>query len=1055
MATAYGRVDEYQEGEHWDDYIERLDQYCLANDIADSEAVKRKRALFLSVVGSKTYGLIKTLLAPEAPTTKSYTELCTLVKEHVNPKPIVIAERYKFYNRKQKSGESVSQYVRELRKLAETCAFGIALSEALRDMFVIGLNDKSAQRKLLSQADLTLKKAFDTALGQEMANLRVEEIHGHGHGQAEVKKVSMNMNNMNNKGKECFRCGKQNHSQERCFYKDAVCHQCHQKGHLSRKCPNWKEGQRPTEGKTMGKKASGYVYGKRKINKRESKVKHTSDRQYHSDSSDNSSDYEDSDQELSRTMSVMYVRNVSQGKYSEILVDVKLNGQAIKMEVDTGAGVSLINKKLYKKLLQDQVPIKPTDMVLKTITGASVPVEGICMVDVTYGEQEYRQLPLYIVKSEGPALFGREWMKQIKLNWKKIHSVREEYTSNSEHPGVEKLMQDYKEVDKADLGKVVKMEARLRIKDGAQPIFFKPRPVPFALKEGITRELNRLEASGVIEKIEYSDWAAPIVPVRKPNGDIRICGDFKVTINPYLDNPEHPIPSADELYQRLNGGKKFTKLDLSQAYQQLPLHPESRKYVTVNTQNGLYAYKRMPYGISAAPQIFQAVMDKVLQGIECGCFLDDIIVTGKDDKEHLANLEGVLGRLQKYGFRCNVKKCDFMKPALKYLSFIVDAEGIHMDKTTIEAVKAAPRPTCVKEMQSFLGLVNHYRRYAPNLSTIASPLHELLKKEKQWCWSTDCERAFKDIKRILTTEAGVLVHYDPSKPLSLAVDASPIGLGAVISHTKGGKEERPIAFASRSLTPPEKNYSQLEKEGLAIIFGLQKFHQYLFARKFTLITDNKPLSFILGPKKGIPVLAASRIQRWAIQLAAYKYDIQVRGSKENGNADALSRLPLPTMEQNDGERAQVNWTAEATLFNVMQVNQLPVTAKEISLATSHDPTLAKVMHFTINGWPDKKGLDLQLQPYVTRQNELSLEEGCLLWGARTIIPPKFRSQLLQDLHNDHPGMVRMKALARLHVWWPNLNQEIERTVRECKICQETQPKAPQAEANPWRWPTLP
>ena len=153
--------------------------------------------------------------------------------------------------------------------------------------------------------------------------------------------------------------------------------------------------------------------------------------------------------------------------------------------------------------------------------------------------------------------------------------------------------------------------------------------------------------------------------------------------------------------------------------------------------------------------------------------------------------------------------------------------------------------------------------------------------------------------------------------------------------------------------------------------------------------------------------------------------------------------------------AQVNWTAEATLFNVMQVNQLPVTAKEISLATSHDPTLAKVMHFTINGWPDKKELDLQLQPYVTRQNELSLEEGCLLWGARTIIPPKFRSQLLQDLHNDHPGMVRMKALARLHVWWPNLNQEIERTVRECKICQETQPKAPQAEANPWRWPTLP
>lgn len=158
-------------------------------------------------------------------------------------------------------------------------------------------------------------------------------------------------------------------------------------------------------------------------------------------------------------------------------------------------------------------------------------------------------------------------------------------------------------------------------------MFFKPRPVPFALKEGIAKELLRLEESGVIEKVEYSDWASPIVPVRKPNGDIRICGDFKVTINPHLDNPEHPMPVAEELYQKLNGGQKFTKLDLSQAYQQIELEEDSRQYVTINTHQGLYRYTRLPYGVSAAPQIFQSVMDKVLQGVECGCFIDDIIIT--------------------------------------------------------------------------------------------------------------------------------------------------------------------------------------------------------------------------------------------------------------------------------------------------------------------------------------------------------------------------------------------------------------------------------------------
>lgn len=247
------------------------------------------------------------------------------------------------------------------------------------------------------------------------------------------------------------------------------------------------------------------------------------------------------------------------------------------------------------------------------------------------------------------------------------------------------------------------------------------------------------------------------------------------------------------------------------------------------------------------------------------------------------------------------------------------------------------------------------------------------------------------------------MHYDPQKPLSLAVDASPKGLGAVISHeTKEG--ERPIAYALRSLTPAERNYSQLEREGLAIIFGLQKFHQYLYGRRFTLITDNKPLGLIFGPKKGIPVLAATRIQRWAIKMAAYNYDIKIRSSSQNSNADALSRLPLPTSVQPE---ETVNWTAEASAVNRAQINQLPVTAKAIARETQHDPMLSKVRHFVITAWPAVDDMSQELHPFYHRRNELTVEENCLLWGIRTIIPKKFQDHLLQDLHENHPGMVNV------------------------------------------------
>ena len=294
------------------------------------------------------------------------------------------------------------------------------------------------------------------------------------------------------------------------------------------------------------------------------------------------------------------------------------------------------------------------------------------------------------------------------------------------------------------------------------------------------------------------------------------------------------------------------------------------------------------------------------------------------------------------------------------------------------------------------------------------------------------------------------MHYQPDKPVTLALDASPYGIGAVISH-RLDNDDRPIAYASRTLTSAERNYSQIEKEALSIIFGITKFHQFLYGRKFTLLTDHKPLTLILGPKKGIPVLAASRLQRWAIQLSAYQYDISYRSTTKNGNADMLSRFPLPET-YNESESI---FFIEANEINREQVNSLPITPDKIAKASREDPVLSRIIHFTVNGWPEKSELNTDCEPYYKFRDEFTTEEGCLLRGIRVVIPSKFQDSLLDELHENHPGIVKMRSLARMHIWWLRIETDIESKVKNCIACQQNRSPMAKAPPNPWRWPSKP
>ena len=320
---------------------------------------------------------------------------------------------------------------------------------------------------------------------------------------------------------------------------------------------------------------------------------------------------------------------------------------------------------------------------------------------------------------------------------------------------------------------------------------------------------------------------------------------------------------------------------------------ESRPFVTVNTHQGLYRYTRLPFRVASAPALFQKLMDRVLQGIPgVACYIDDILICGKDDTSHLTTLAEVFRRLEAHGFRLKREKCEFRMPSVEYLGHLIDQDGIRPLPSKVAAIDRAPAPTNVQELRSFLGLLNYYGKFISNLATLIHPLNELLKTSKKWDWTEECAKAFEQAKKQLSS-GQLLTHYNPSLPIHMAADASAYGVGAVISHMFPDGSERPIAFASRTLTASEKNYAQLEKEALSLVYGVKKFHQYLYGRKFVLITDHKPLTTILGPKKGIPSLAAARLQRWAILLSAYDYTIKYKSSQDHCNADGLSRLPLP------------------------------------------------------------------------------------------------------------------------------------------------------------------
>ena len=648
-----------------------------------------------------------------------------------------------------------------------TCQFENNLEDNLKEAFIKGIRDMTIKQKLLGGKDSTWATVQEEAVALEQATKDVELGNSQTKQVSAVKKVYMGHAQ---RYPPCERCLGAHHS-SKCPFKQADCHACHRKGHIKRACRNIADKQ---PSKQANNSKTGYQRNKNRIHQVVETDSETEDVTY----------------------DVYSILSVSDNKSKDYKVMMKVEGKSVDFAVDTQAAVSVVSEELYNKKF-NHCTLKSSNVVLRSYSDHAVAVKGKIDVEVEYNGKHYN-LPLYVVKGHKDSLFGKSWLQEIKLDWKEIFST--------EAKSVEEVVHKHAEVfNKKSQHNIIKgYTAQINLKPGSQPVFRKARPVPYALRQAVEQNLDKAVEQGILKPVETSQWASPIVVTPKADNNVRICGDYKRTVNLQIDDAIYPLPLPTDIFATLVGGRIFSVLDLSNAFQQIQLTESSKELLTINTCKGLFRYERLPYGVKVAAQLFQSMMDQILKGLEgVSCFIDDILIKSPDLDSHLTILDQVLQRLENSGVLVNKDKCQFAVHQVTYLGHIIDQDGIRTNKEKVEAIQAVTSPKNVSELKTFLGAATYYHKFLPGFATISAPLYDLTKTSTKWKWSANCESAFCKIKDMLASDI-VLTYYDVNKPLYLATDASPYGVAAVLSHKDDNGDERPIMYASRTLSEAEK-----------------------------------------------------------------------------------------------------------------------------------------------------------------------------------------------------------------------------------------------------------
>ena len=415
--------------------------------------------------------------------------------------------------------------------------------------------------------------------------------------------------------------------------------------------------------------------------------------------------------------------------------------------------------------------------------------------------------------------------------------------------------------------------------------------IPEQYQEEVDRQVEEMLKQDIITPSQ-SPWNFPIlvVPKKVDASGVRkwrICIDFR-KLNQVTVGDSYPLPNIQEVLDKLGKSRYFSALDCASGYWQIPVAPEDQCKTAFSTQKGHFEFKRMPFGLKSAPATFQRLMNTILMGsigLRCLVYLDDIIIFGETLQEHHYRLQQVFQKLREHDIQLEPDKCEFLKTELQYLGHTITADGVAPDPNKIRAIVEFPTPKTTTSVKSFLGLVGYYRKFIPNFSRRAKPLNDLLKKTQTWKWEREQEESLRDLKEQIT-KPPVLQFPDFTQPFVLTTDASDYAVGSILSQGDIG-QDKPIAFASRTLNKAEINYSTVEKELLAIVWSCKHFRPYLLGRTFTVVTDHKPLTWIFSIKD-----PSSRLLRWRLLLEEYQFKIVYKAGVKNVNADALSRYPI-------------------------------------------------------------------------------------------------------------------------------------------------------------------
>jgi len=555
--------------------------------------------------------------------------------------------------------------------------------------------------------------------------------------------------------------------------------------------------------------------------------------------------------------------------------------------------------------------------------------------------------------------------------------------------------------------------------------------IPYHLQKQVAEHLDKNEKRGLIERATGpTSWISASHVVPKKDGRIRLVIDGR-PVNKAIIRHRHITPTLDDIASKLSGAARFSKVDLQEAYRQIKLAPESRHLTTFSTHQGLYRDTRLSMGMNAAAENFQWIVAEQIKDLK-GCFnvSDDIIVHGKSKGEHDKNLHALLAKLESVGFTCNLKKCEFDKSNIDFFGVNFSAQGMSPSESRVEAFQKASAPVNASELRSLLASANYSSRFVRNFASMVVPLRELTKPDVEYNWTSEHDKLLAKLKAQFTTNK--LGYFNPKWLTEVICDASPDGLGAILVQVNpdNADEKKVIAFASRALTPLEKKYSQIEREALALIFAVEKFHQYVYGKHFTLYSDAKAIVFIYG---NMTHKSPARIERWGLRLLPYNFTL-VHTPGDSNPADYLSRHPVGEAEPAGIDAdLYVNFIIDSALPN-------RVSRTQIAKATREDPemqTLIRAINTNNHGMIRK---DENLKEYSSVFNELTVStDGIVLRKNQIVVPQELRSKMVDIAHEGHLGIVKTKNLMRLKVWFPRINHMVESKIGGCIACQSCTP----------------